>query len=139
AAARAAESAGATGLVVSRHGGSPLTAAAAKASAGALEHIPVSVVAGIPSALEQLRRLGLWLVGLDAGAPQTVWDFSLASEPLALVVGSEGRGLARLVRDRLDQIVRIPLSGRVASLNAATAAAIVLFEVSRLRSSPNEG
>ena len=97
------------------------------------------MVAGIPSALEQLRRLGSWLVGLDAGAPQTVWDFSLASEPLALVVGSEGRGLARLVRDRLDQIVRIPLSGRVASLNAATAAAIVLFEVSRLRSSPNEG
>src|SRR5439155_26721323 len=120
-------------------GGGRGTAAAARAWRGAPEQVPASVVAGIPSALEQLRRLGVWLVGLDAGAAQTVWDFSLASEPLALVVGSEGRGLARLVRDRLDQIVRIPLSGRVASLNAATAAALVRFEVSRLRSSPNEG
>src|SRR2546425_109682 len=97
--------------------GAPL-AAAAKAAAGALEHISVCVVAGIPAALDELRRHGLWLVGLDAGGPSVVWDEALFSEPVALVVGSEGSGLGRLVRDRLDQIVRIPLFGAVGSLNA---------------------
>lgn len=135
AAARAAEAAGATGLVVSRHRGSPLTPAGAKAAAGAFEHLPVAVVAGIPSALRELKERDLWIVVLDGDGETSIWDLPVAGQPLALVVGSEGRGAARLVKDRADVIARIPLFGQIPSLNAATAAAVALFEVRRARGS----
>jgi 23S rRNA (guanosine2251-2'-O)-methyltransferase len=133
AAARAAEAMGATGLVVSRHGGSPLSAAAAKAAAGALEHLPVSLVAGIPSTLQRLKRLGLWVVALDPDVGDSVWDMALATEPLALLIGAEGRGVGRLAGEWADAAVRIPTFGHTGSLNAASAAAVALSEVRRLR------
>ena len=133
AAARAAEAAGATGVVASRHEGSPLSPAAAKASAGALEHVPVALVAGIPSALRQLKRLGVWVVALDADGTTPIWDVAVLTEPVAMVVGAEGRGLTRLVRESADVAASIPLAGAVSSLNAAAAAAVALFEARRRR------
>jgi 23S rRNA (guanosine2251-2'-O)-methyltransferase len=91
-------------------------------------------VAGVPRALEALARAGRWSVGLDGAAPTALWDCPpVLGEALALVVGSEGAGLARLVRQRCDVLVAIPTAGHVASLNAAVAAGVALMEIRRVR------
>ena len=133
AALRTAECAGVTGAVLGRHRSAHITPAAAKAAAGAIEHVPMAVVPGIPNALTRLGELGIWTVGLDVAAPTTVYEMSVAAEAVALVVGSEGRGLSRLARQRCDVVVAIPLSGSLSSLNAAAATAIGCFEVARHR------
>lgn len=131
---RVAGAAGATGVVVARHRSAPLTPAAVKAAAGAVEHVPISVVAGIPALLERARRAGVWIVGLDARGSCSVFDIPVADQPLLVVLGAEGRGLSRLTRDRCDLLAAIPMPGTVDSLNVATAAAIGCFEIVRRRS-----
>jgi len=131
---RSAACAGATGVVVGRRRSAGLTATAVKAAAGAVEYLPVARVAGIPAALRVLAAAGVWSVGFDAGASDRVWDLDLAGEPVALVFGSEGRGLSRLVRERCDTVVKIPLAGPLGSLNVSAAAALGCFEVARRRS-----
>jgi 23S rRNA (guanosine2251-2'-O)-methyltransferase len=133
AALRTAECAGVTGAVLGKHRAAHITPAAAKAAAGAVEHVPMALVPGIPNALARLAELGVWTVGLDVAAPTTVYEMSVASEAVALVVGSEGRGLSRLARQRCDVVAAIPLKGHLASLNAAAAVAIGTFEVARHR------
>ncbi len=133
AALRTAECAGVTGAVLGRHRSAHITPAAAKAAAGAIEHVPMAVVPGIPNALARLAELGVWTVGLDVAAPTSVYEISVASEAVALVVGSEGRGLSRLARQRCDVVATIPLSGSLSSLNAAAAVAIGCFEIARHR------
>ena len=133
AALRTAECAGVTGAVLGRHRSAHITPAAAKAAAGAIEHVPMAVVPGIPNALARLSELGVWTVGLDVAAPTSVYEISVAAEAVALVVGSEGRGLSRLARQRCDVVATIPLSGHLSSLNAAAAVAIGTFEVARHR------
>ena len=133
AALRTAECAGVTGAVLARHRAAHITPAAAKAAAGAVEHVPIAIVPGIPNALARLAELGVWTVGLDVAAPTTVYEISVASEAVALVVGSEGRGLSRLARQRCDLVAAIPMSGSLSSLNAAAAVAIGTFEVARHR------
>jgi len=135
AALRTAECAGVTGAVLGRHRSAHITPAAAKAAAGAIEHLPMAVVPGIPNALARLAELGVWTVGLDVAAPTTVYEMNVAEEAVALVVGSEGRGLSRLSRQRCDVVAAIPLSGRLSSLNAAAAVAVGCFEITRLRQS----
>lgn len=130
---RSALSAGATGLVIGRHRAAGLGPTAVKAAAGAVEHLPVATVAGVPSALSELSAAGVWTVAVDPAAKTPLWDLTLASEPVALVLGDEGRGLARLVRDRCDLAVRIPLQGPLESLNVSAAAALACFEVARRR------
>jgi 23S rRNA (guanosine2251-2'-O)-methyltransferase len=130
---RTAESAGATGAVIPRHRAAHITPTVAKAAAGAIEHLPLAVVAGIPAALADLSEAGLWTVGLDAGAPARLWDLELATEPVALVLGSEGRGLSRLAAARCDVLVAIPQLGATESLNVAAAGALACFEVARRR------
>ena len=112
AALRTAECAGVTGAVLGRHRSAHITPAAAKAAAGAIEHVPMALVSGIPNALARLAELGVWTVGLDVAAPTTVYEVSVAAEAVALVVGSEGRGLSRLARQRCDVVAAIPLSGQ---------------------------
>ena len=102
----------------------------ATASAGAIEHVPVAQLSNLSIAIERLKREGLWVIGADAGAQVDLYDVSL-QPPLALVVGGEGRGLSRLVRERCDRLVRIPMHGLTASLNVSVAAAILLFEARR--------
>jgi 23S rRNA (guanosine2251-2'-O)-methyltransferase len=131
--ARVAETAGATGLVLPRHRSAPITPTAAKAAAGALEYLPVALVGGVPAALERARRAGCWTVGLDAGADRSLFDLELADQPLVLVLGSEGRGLARLSSARCDVLVSIPMHGSIESCNVSTAAAVACHEIARRR------
>jgi 23S rRNA (guanosine2251-2'-O)-methyltransferase len=132
--ARSAEAAGCHGLVVPRHRSAPLSAVAVKSSAGALEHLPVAEVPNLARAIEHLRDSGVWCIGLDGGAEASLFDLQLADEPVCVVVGGEGAGLHRLVRDSCDALVHIPMSGRIESLNASVAGALALFEVRRRRS-----
>ena len=131
--ARSAELAGARGLVLRERRSAHVTAAVEKASAGALSWLRVALVPNIARACEQLRAAGLWTVGLAADGESALWSAPLLDERLALVVGAEGSGLSRLVSERLDARVAIPTHGHLASLNAAAAASIALFEVVRRR------
>ena len=130
---RSAEGAGVTGVLLPRHRAVHVSPAVTKAAAGAIEHLPIALVGGVPSAMERLAAAGVWTIGLDPDGGTSLWDLELATEPVALVVGAEGRGLARLTRKRCDQVASIPLSGHLASLNAAVAGAVACFEVARRR------
>lgn len=134
--ARVAELAGAGGLVLRDRRAAGPSPAAEKAAAGALSWIPVVQVTNINRALEELSEAGLWTVGLAGDAPTGVWDQPLLDERVALVVGEEGEGLSRLVAERVDALVSIPMEGRLDSLNASTAAAVATFEWRRRRRSP---
>jgi 23S rRNA (guanosine2251-2'-O)-methyltransferase len=130
---RSAECAGVTGAILPRHRAVHVTPAATKAAAGAVEHVPMAVVGGLPSAIADLRRAGVHVVGLDGAAPQSLYDLEGADGPICLVLGAEGRGLSRLVRERCDQVVSIPMAGALGSLNVSAAAALACFEIARHR------
>ncbi len=130
---RTAETAGATGVIVPRHRAAHVTPVVAKAAAGAIEYLPIALVGGIPSALERAARAGCWTVGLDERGDRTLYDFDLADQPIVVVLGAEGKGLARLTRERCDLLVRIPMHGHVASLNVAAAATLACHEIARRR------
>jgi len=131
--ARSAAASGMTGMVVSARRAAPLSAAAFKAAAGALERLPVSVVGSIPDALSRLKDLGLWLVGLEAAAASELFGLDLLTEPLAVVIGAEGAGLSRLTAARCDVLVSIPMADESESLNASVSAALAGFEIMRVR------
>ncbi len=131
---RSAECAGATGIVLPRHRAVHVTPTVTKAAAGAVEHLAFAVVGGLPGALQQLSKHGVWVVGLDGDGPVGLWDLPAADGPIVVVLGAEGSGLSRLVRQRCDEIARIPLRGALDSLNVATAGALACFEVARARS-----
>jgi 23S rRNA (guanosine2251-2'-O)-methyltransferase len=130
---RTAEGAGVTGAVLPRHRAVHVTPAVTKAAAGAIEHVPLALVGGLAAALSRVRESGVWVVGLDPGAGESLYDLGVADAAVMVVLGAEGRGLSRLVRERCDLLVRIPLRGRIPSLNVAAAGALALFEVSRRR------
>lgn len=131
--ARVAEAAGVAGLVMAQRRAAPLSPAASRASAGALEWLPVARVPNLGRAIERLKESGFWLVGADTGACEALYDLSdrVLSGRLVVALGAEGRGLRPGVLERVDHRVKIPMLGRVASLNVATAAAVVLFELVR--------
>ena len=131
---RSAEAAGVDGAVFPERGAAPLSAAAVKASAGASEHLLLARLPTIGEAIHELKVAGLRLVAADQDASAAAWDSDLAG-PLAVVVGSEGSGLSGATKRRCDLLVNFPMAGRVASLNAATAGALLLFEVVRQRRS----
>ena len=130
---RSAEAAGVTGFVFSRHRSPRISPTVTKVAAGAVEHLPIAQANGIAGALRDLTKLGVWNIGLDAAADAPVWSMNLADEPLALVLGSEEKGLSRLVRESCDLLVNIPISGVTPSLNVSAAGAIACFEVKRQR------
>ena len=129
---RTAEVAGADGAIVPERRSAPLSAAAVKASSGASELLPIARVAGLPSAIVDVKRAGVWCVALDPRGEQAAWEFDF-TQPVCVVVGGEGAGVHRLVKERCDARVRLPVAGRVASFNASAAAAAVLYEVMRQR------
>jgi 23S rRNA (guanosine2251-2'-O)-methyltransferase len=133
--ARSAEGAGATGVVVPAHGSAVVTPAVSRASAGAIEHLPIAVVTNLARYLEEVKGADLWIFGAtgDEGAT-SMWETDL-SGGVALVLGAEGRGLRPLVRRTCDALVSIPLQGQVESLNVSVAAAVLLYEAIRQRSS----
>ncbi len=133
---RSAELSGVTGVVLPQNRTSMITPTVAKAAAGAVEHLSFALVPGIPSALMSLATLGVYLVGLDVRGKTSVYNIATGDTGrIALVLGAEDKGLARLSAERCDLLVRIPQVGRLDSLNVSAAAAVALFEVSRLRSS----
>jgi len=127
AAARAAEAAGAAALVSRTRRGAPVTDAAVRASAGALLHLPHARVANIGRAVERLQTAGFTCVGLDGDADRSIFDEACPEGRVALAIGSEGTGLSRLVRERCDLLVSLPMRGRVGSLNAASSLAAALY------------
>jgi 23S rRNA (guanosine2251-2'-O)-methyltransferase len=120
-------------VVVPRHRAAHVTPTVSKTAAGAIEHLPIAVVPGLPAAMRTLSSEGVWLVGLDAGSASSLHDLAVADQPLALVLGAEGAGLSRLVRERCDTVVSIPLQGVLGSLNVSAAAAVACFEIARRR------
>ena len=132
---RSADGAGATGVVVPAHGSAVVTPAVARASAGAVEHLPVAVVTNLARFLGEVKGPDLWVYGAATGEGATpMWDADLAGG-LALVFGAEGKGLRPLVRRMCDGLVSIPQHGRVESLNVSVAAAVLLYEARRRRGS----
>jgi 23S rRNA (guanosine2251-2'-O)-methyltransferase len=129
---RSAEGAGATGVVVPAHGSARVTPAVARASAGAVEHLPVAVVTNLARYLGEIKSADLWVVGAAGGAGTPMWQTDL-SGGIAFVFGAEGKGLRPLVRRTCDLEVSIPQLGRVESLNVSVAAAVLLYEARRQR------
>jgi len=129
---RSVDAVGAHGVVRQTRHSAPVGGAANKASAGALAHVKIADVVNVARAVEELKEAGIWTVGLAGDAPQTYdkMDFTL---PTALVLGAEGGGLRRLVRERCDFLARIPMLGHVSSLNVSVATGVVLYEVLRQR------
>jgi 23S rRNA (guanosine2251-2'-O)-methyltransferase len=133
---RTSEASNVTGVVVPDRHSAPLSDTVAKASAGASAYLPVVRVGNLVSFLDQLKSKGLWIVGVDASG-ESLWTNFDYTGPVALVFGGEHRGLRRLVRDHCDVLVRLPMLGKVESLNISVTAGIVLYEVVRQRSSLN--
>ena len=132
---RTSEACGASGVIVPERHAAPLTAAVVKASAGAAAHVPVARVKNLVSSIEDLKRRGLWIVGVDASGDR-LWNEYDYSGPAAFVLGGEHRGIRRLVREHCDVVVRLPMLGKISSLNISVAAGVVLYEAVRQRSSP---
>ena len=130
---RSAEALGASAALLPRHRAVGVTPAVTKAAAGAIEHLPLAFVSGVPNALEQAKRAGVWCVGLDATGSSSVFEVAVADQPLVLVLGAEGRGLSRLARTRCDVLASIPMHGHVESLNVSAAAAVALAAIARAR------
>lgn len=130
---RSAECAGAHGIIIPKRRSAGLTAVVDKASAGAAEHMLIARVANLPAAIKDLKSRGLWVYGTAADGQNDLWhtDFSGA---VALVIGSEGDGMGRLVKENCDFVVSLPMKGQVSSLNASNAAAITMYEILRQRS-----
>ena len=129
---RTAECAGVHGVIIPKRRSAGITAVVDKASAGAAEHIRVAREPNISAAIRELKDRGLWVYGAEAGAPAELWDTSMTGS-VCLVIGSEGFGLSRLVRENCDVMVRIPLLGKITSLNASASAAVMIYEVVRQR------
>jgi len=130
---RTAESAGVHGVIIPKRRSAGMTAVLSKTSAGAIEYMPVARVANITSALEELKAAGVWIYGTAADGGSLLWETDFKG-PCAIVIGSEGEGMTRLVSENCDFKVRIPMKGRVSSLNASASASIVIYEAVRQRS-----
>ena len=129
---RTAECAGAHGVIIPKRRSAGLTAVVAKTSAGAVSHVPVARVSNLPALLRQLKDEGVWVFGTDAAGDRLLYEADLKG-PAAIVIGSEGSGMGRLVGENCDFLVRIPMRGKLNSLNASAAAAILLYEAVRQR------
>lgn len=134
---RTADAVGAHGIIIPKRRAVGLTATVAKASTGAIEHIPVVRVTNMARTIDELKERGVWIAGTDASGKQDYRQLD-GTMPLGLVIGSEGKGMGRLVRDKCDFLINLPMAGKVTSLNASVAAALLMYEVYRRRH-PLEG
>lgn len=134
---RTAEAAGMHGLIIPKRGGAGMTPIVGRTSAGAVEHLPVARVTNLVNTIDDLKKRGVWIYGADAqpvkGVPSGSWDKTDLTGPLALVIGSEGFGISRLVGEHCDAMISVPMSGKVNSLNASVAAGVLIFEAVRQR------
>lgn len=128
---RTAETAGAHGVIIPKRRSASLSFSVAKTAAGALEYVPVARVANLPGTIDELKKRGLWIYGADMDG--TTWCQQDYKGPVGLVIGSEGNGIGRLVKEKCDFIVSLPMKGKITSLNASVAAGVLMYEVSRQR------
>lgn len=126
---RTAETAGAHGVIIPKRRSASLSFSVAKTAAGALEYVPVARVANLPGTIDELKKKGLWIYGADMDG--TCWCQQDYKGPVGLVIGSEGNGIGRLVKEKCDFIVSLPMKGKITSLNASVAAGILMYEISR--------
>lgn len=129
---RVADAGGVHGVVIQSYRSASLSPEAVKASAGASEYVPVTMIPNIKHAIREMKESGITIAGAEASAGQTLWETDLRG-PLAIVIGSEGHGLRRTVKEECDMLVNLPMQGRVNSLNASVAAGIIIFEIMRQR------
>lgn len=129
---RTADAVGAHGIIIPKRRAVGLTATVAKASTGAIEYIPVVRVTNMAQTLDELKQRGLWIAGTDALGKQDYRQFD-GTLPLGLVIGNEGKGMGRLIKEKCDFLIRLPMAGKVTSLNASVAAALLMYEVYRKR------
>lgn len=129
---RSAEAAGVHGVVIQSHRAANLGPEVSKASAGAIEYVPVSVIPNIKHAIRDMKEMGITIIGAEAGEHPAIWHIDL-TVPLAIVIGSEGKGLRKTVKEACDLQVNLPMRGRINSVNASVAAGIFLFEILRQR------
>jgi 23S rRNA (guanosine2251-2'-O)-methyltransferase len=129
---RSAEGAGAHGVVITKHRAAGLTAAVSRASAGAVEYMPVAQVTNLARCLDSLKEAGLWIVGTEPSGEHLYTEVDLVG-PIGIVIGSEGQGIRRLVKEKCDFLVRLPLRGRISSLNASVAGSLLMYEADRQR------
>lgn len=129
---RSANAAGAHGVIIPKRRSVGLSAVVAKSSAGAIEYVLVAKVANIAQTIDSLKEKNIWVVGADADGQKVYYESDLKG-PVALVIGSEGEGIGRLVKEKCDFLVKVPMKGRISSLNAGVAAAVLMFEVVRQR------
>ncbi|PLR96349.1 23S rRNA (guanosine(2251)-2'-O)-methyltransferase RlmB [Bacillus sp. T33-2] len=132
---RTADASGAHGIIIPKRRAVGLTATVAKASTGAIEYIPVARVTNMARTIDELKERGIWIAGTDAAGNQDYRTMD-GTLPLGLVIGSEGKGMGRLIREKCDFLLRLPMAGRVTSLNASVAAALLMYEVYRKRRPP---
>lgn len=129
---RTADAVGAHGILIPKHRSCPLSSVVAKTSAGAVEYVPVARIGNVSQTLENLKKQGLWVAGADMDGTENYYEANLTG-PIVLVIGSEGHGVSRLTKEACDFIVKIPMRGRVNSLNASNAAAILAYEILKQR------
>ena len=131
---RCCDGAGVTGVILPKHRSVHVTPTAAKAAAGAIEHLDIAVVPGLPNAMERMKKARVWTIGLDDDAERSLFEIGdLARDPVCVILGAEGKGVSRLVRERCDLVVSIPMQGQLSSLNVSVAGALATYEILRNR------
>ncbi|MFD2703719.1 23S rRNA (guanosine(2251)-2'-O)-methyltransferase RlmB [Paenibacillus shunpengii] len=130
---RTADCTGAHGVIVPKRRSAQVTATVSKTSAGAAEYVPVARVSNLAQTIEELKETGVWVVGTDVRATESVFGNGVFTGPVAIVIGNEGKGMGRLVREKCDILLKLPMAGQINSLNASVAAGVVMYEVLRSR------
>jgi 23S rRNA (guanosine2251-2'-O)-methyltransferase len=132
---RTADCTGVHGVIVPKRRSAQVTATVSKTSAGAAEYVPVARVTNLGQTIEELKERGIWVVGTDVSASSEMYDTNVFDGPVAVVIGNEGKGMGRLIREKCDVLVKLPMKGQINSLNASVAAGVVMYEVLRRRRS----
>ncbi|ANA79683.1 RNA methyltransferase, TrmH family, group 3 [Paenibacillus vortex V453] len=130
---RTADCTGAHGVVLPKRRSAQVTATVSKTSAGAVEYVPVARVTNLGQTIDQLKEMGVWVVGTVVDAVQELYDTEVFDGPVAIVIGNESKGMGRLIREKCDVLVKLPMAGKINSLNASVAAGVVMYEVLRRR------
>lgn len=130
---RTADCTGAHGVILPKRRSAQITATVSKTSAGAVEYVPVARVTNLAQTIEQLKEMGVWVVGTVVDAMEDIYDTNVFNGPVAIVIGNESKGMGRLIREKCDVLVKLPMNGQINSLNASVAAGVVMYEVLRRR------
>ncbi|ANS76019.1 RNA methyltransferase [Paenibacillus yonginensis] len=130
---RTAECTGVHGVILPKRRSASITATVSKTSAGAVEYVPVARVTNLAQTIDQLKEAGIWVVGTDVEAQEGIYDTNIFTGPVAVVIGNENKGMGRLIKEKCDVLVKLPMAGKLNSLNASVAAGVVMYEVLRRR------